>query len=59
MDEGRDKRRGIFVLWAAPPGGVAPPAGEGPRARPAGTHSMISKVAEAKQALTWGNTMGG
>ena len=26
-DEGRDSGRGIFVLWAAPPGGVAPLAG--------------------------------
>jgi hypothetical protein len=26
--EGRGERRGIFVLWAAPPGGVAPPTGE-------------------------------
>jgi hypothetical protein len=27
--EDRGRRRGIFALWAAPSGGVAPPAGGG------------------------------
>ena len=44
---------GIFVLWAAPPGGVAPPAGEGGPPRPAGRRPQARRLicpASAKSA---------
>jgi hypothetical protein len=51
-NEGRGGREGIFVLWAAPPGGVAPPAGEGREFAAAGTRgrqlSPLIRSASAK-----------